>query len=58
MNSDSLPEMMKAPEVMAFLRISRTTLNRWIETGKLPLLKVGGRQRFDRNDVLAQIERR
>lgn len=52
-----LAEQMKAPEVMVYLRISRTTLNRWIKIGKLPVSMVGGRQRFARDDVLAQIEK-
>jgi excisionase family DNA binding protein len=51
-----LPDLMTAPEVMAFLRISQTTLKRWIAAGKITVSMVGGRQRFARADVLAQIE--
>jgi excisionase family DNA binding protein len=33
-------------EVMRYLKISRTTLNRWLSTGYLKGVKVGHRWRF------------
>ncbi|MBI2921598.1 MAG: Flp pilus assembly complex ATPase component TadA [Planctomycetes bacterium] len=36
---------------MAFLGVSRSTLNRWVHDGKLPARKVGGQWRFSQDDL-------
>ncbi|KAF0243449.1 MAG: type II secretion system protein [Planctomycetota bacterium] len=36
---------------MAFLQVSRSTLNRWVHDGKLPARKVGGQWRFSEDDL-------
>lgn len=38
-------------EAMAFLQVSRSTLNRWIRDGKIPARKVGGQWRFAEDDL-------
>ena len=36
---------------MAFLQVSRSTLNRWVHDGKLAARKVGGQWRFSEDDL-------
>ena len=36
---------------MAFLQVSRSTLNRWVRDGKIPARKVGGQWRFSEDDL-------
>ncbi|MEK7468798.1 MAG: ATPase, T2SS/T4P/T4SS family [Planctomycetota bacterium] len=36
---------------LAFLQVSRSTLNRWVHDGKLPARKVGGQWRFSEEDL-------
>jgi excisionase family DNA binding protein len=36
---------------MAFLQVSRSTLNRWVRDGKVPARKVGGQWRFSEDDL-------
>lgn len=36
---------------LAFLQISRSTLNRWVSSGRLPARKVGGQWRFSEDDL-------
>ena len=46
-----LETMMTVSEVQAHMRISISTLNRFIHSGKLPSYKVGGRRLFKPSDV-------
>jgi len=44
-------ELLTARELMAFLKISRSTLYRLLEAG-MPCISYGRLRRFDREDVL------
>lgn len=50
--SDTGSDLVSA-EVMAELKISRRTLERWVKDGRLPVTKVGGfgHRRYSRTDV-------
>ncbi len=37
---------------LAFLSVSRSTLNRWVRDGKVPARKVGGQWRFSEDDLI------
>jgi len=43
-------------EVIKFLRISKSTLHRWIETGKLKTYRTGKRLKFKYKDVTKMIK--
>lgn len=40
-------------EAMEFFGVSRSTLSRWIQAGKIPCQRVGRKYRFDRDDLIA-----
>lgn len=40
-------------EAMEFFAVSRSTLSRWIQAGKIPCQRVGRNYRFDRDDLIA-----
>lgn len=48
----SLEELLTESEVLKLLRISRTTLWNLRKEGKIPYYKIGGRYRYDRDEVL------
>lgn len=53
-------DLISAPEACQLLRIHRRTLDRVIDAGKLPVIRVGvgpkAHRRFRRADVLALLE--
>ncbi len=53
------PELLDIAEAAAFLHVSRMSLRRWTNAGRLPCFRVGGRRerRFRRADLLAFLER-
>jgi excisionase family DNA binding protein len=52
----SIPEFLTVPEVSKLLKVSRITVYRFAESGKIPCYKIGG-LRFSLNDVLEYIEK-
>ena len=44
-------------EAAQYLSISTRTLNRWIEQGIIPVIKLGGSRRFRLEDLMAAIEK-
>src|SRR3954463_8509836 len=48
-------DLLDIREAAEFLRVSETSLRRWTNAGRLPCLRIGGRQerRFRRADLLA-----
>src|ERR1700752_518419 len=55
MQDPSASELLDIREAAEFLRVSETSLRRWTNAGRLPCLRIGGRQerRFRRSDLLA-----
>lgn len=43
-------------EAAALLRVSKTTIYAWIDSGELPSVTVGRRYRISRRDVLAMVQ--
>lgn len=61
MTSNSMPvfrRLMDTNEAASYLGLSSGTLRKWRMTGKynLPHIEVGGRIRYDRNDLDAWLE--
>src|SRR5207245_9083163 len=52
-------ELLDIAQAAAFLHVSRMSLRRWTNAGRLPCFRVGGRRerRFRRADLLALLER-
>jgi len=46
-----LPEVLTAGEVATYLRISKTTVCRWCNNGKLPAFRIGRGWRVQRGDL-------
>jgi excisionase family DNA binding protein len=44
----SLPILCDPHEVAAFFKVKRRTVYSWVDSGRLPALRVNGRLRFDR----------
>lgn len=47
-----LPQLLTVEEVAELLRVEVTTIYVWTSKRKIPYRKVGGRLRFDRDEVL------
>jgi excisionase family DNA binding protein len=45
---DQLPTLFDPHEVASFFRVKRRTVYSWLDSGRLPALRVNGRLRFDR----------
>jgi len=56
-NTDHSTSILTPQEVRGLLRISRTTLWRWVAERGLPSIRVGGLLRFRRADVEAFLKR-
>lgn len=52
-----LPEVLTVGEVAAYLRISKTTVCRWCNNGKLPAFRIGRGWRVQRSDLELCIRR-
>lgn len=48
-------ELLTIDEVAAWLRVHPETVRRWLRTGELQALKIGGTYRVPRSVVLARI---
>lgn len=48
----SVPVLLTVAEVAALLRVEVSTIYVWTSKRKIPFRKVGGRLRFDRDEVL------
>ena len=46
------PHLLKVEEVAALLRVEISTVYVWTSKRKIPFRKVGGRLRFDREEIL------
>lgn len=48
-----VPDWLTVTEACAYLKVSRRTLYRWCDEGKLPFYEMegGGRRRFDKADL-------
>lgn len=57
-NLINLPELLTPREVMAYFKISKTTLYRWIREGKLSVKRINtrGDRRFVKKDIQKYIE--
>lgn len=51
--SDPHIDLLTRDQVARLLNISRASVYRLVERRHIPFYKIGGRLRFDRNDVLA-----
>lgn len=51
-----LPQIMTTEEVARFLRVHRTSVERYARSGELKSYKLRGRRLFKRGDVLAFFE--
>ena len=49
-------EVLTVSEAAAYLRISRVTAWRWCQKGTIPAVRVGGRWRIRRDDLLSLLE--
>jgi excisionase family DNA binding protein len=49
--------LLKPEEAAQFLSISSRTLNRWVDQGVIPVVKLSGSRRFKMEDLLAAIDR-
>ena len=47
-----MPDYMNYGEVAAYIRVSETTLKRWVRQGIIPCIKIQRRVLFNRNDVM------
>jgi excisionase family DNA binding protein len=54
---NELPNIMTVDEVASYLRISKTTVCRWCNSGKLPAFRLGRSWRVKRHDMEAHINR-
>jgi excisionase family DNA binding protein len=46
-------DLLRTPDIQAmFGGISKVTVNTWVQTGKLPSVKIGGKRFFRRADVV------
>lgn len=55
-NEKEKPEMMTTKEVTEMLRITRTTLYKWMDKGKLTPVRPGKKLLFARQDVEALLK--
>lgn len=46
-----IPDLLTATEVADLLRVSRSTVSRWAQTGVLDGIRIGSMWRFRREDV-------
>jgi excisionase family DNA binding protein len=51
-------DLLTVDDVIAYLRVTRRTVYRWINTGAMPAIHAGRQWRFRRQDVEAWLERR
>jgi excisionase family DNA binding protein len=51
-----MPEWMKTAEVCDYLKVSESTVYRWVNAGRLPAYKFGGARRYKLEDVDALAE--
>jgi excisionase family DNA binding protein len=56
-DADTLPDIMTVDEVAGYLRVSKTTVCRWCNSGKLPAFRLGRSWRVKRCDMEAHISR-
>jgi excisionase family DNA binding protein len=55
-STESLDECINGEELCAYLGISKPTLIRWRNKGKIPFLKVGGVIRYNKQKVSKALE--
>lgn len=48
---DELPEHLAAGEVAQVMRVTERTVKRWIHTGQLPSVKIGGLRRVTKTTL-------
>ena len=46
-----MERMMNFHEIKAYLNVSRATLYKWVEDGKIPAIKMGGVWRFRKERI-------
>ena len=51
-------ELLTIPEVARLLKISVPSVRRLQQQRRIPFFKVGGRIRFERNDIVAYLQKR
>jgi excisionase family DNA binding protein len=56
-DANALPNIMTVDEVAGYLRVSKTTVCRWCNSGKLPAFRLGRSWRVKRCDMEAHISR-
>lgn len=50
-------ELLNIPEMAAYLRVGKASIQRWCRQGKLPAVKIGKEYRVRRRDIDAWYER-
>jgi excisionase family DNA binding protein len=55
--SNTPTRLLKPEEAARFLSISTRTLNRWVDQGVIPVIKLGGSRRFWMEDLMATIDK-
>lgn len=50
-------QLLTGQELCKFLAVSEPTLWKWRKNGKVPFVRIGGQVRFDRNKVIAALEK-
>ncbi len=54
--TNNIRPLLTVHDVCQILRIKRSTLYAWVQSGKLPCLRVGGLLRFDRDSISQWLE--
>lgn len=56
--STTIESLLTISEVKTWLKVSESTIYHWVNAGTFPYLKIGGRLRFDPNDIRKWIKKR
>lgn len=51
-------ELLTVPELAEWLRLRPSTIYSWAAAGRIPCVRIGGRIRFSRGEILRWIEAR
>jgi excisionase family DNA binding protein len=57
-NADTLPDIMTAKELEAFLRIDVKTIYRYVQLGRIPYTRMESNVRFSKHQILRWLEER
>ena len=57
-NAETLPEILTAKDLEAFLRIDVKTIYAYVKGGQIPYMRMGSNLRFCKREILAWLEER